>query len=235
MSALSAPLHIDVILMDIEGTTTPIDFVHSTLFPYAKKHLPAFVRTQRENSVVQDCLDALREELQLPPQEEESIIATLLQWIDEDVKHPILKKLQGMVWEKGYFDGDFTAPMYEDVVPSWKAWKEQEKQLAIYSSGSVKAQQLLFQFSNEGDIRSYLSEYFDTSVGSKREVPSYVNIAQVLKVDPEKILFLSDIFQELDAARATKIQTIQLLRPGTQACDHHPTATSFEEIAKLVQ
>lgn len=230
---MTAQYQVDLVLMDIEGTTTPIDFVKKILFPYSKIHLPKLIQEQSQDPQVKEYLNQVAQELQTESSgsvDQKKAIQTLLQWVDEDRKHSALKKLQGMVWKKGYFDGDYTAPLYEDVIPCWKKWRKQEKSLAIYSSGSIKAQKLLFQFTNEGDVRSYLSDYFDTSSGQKKESQSYQNIAESLQIAPQKILFLSDIAEELDAAKLTGMKTIQLVRPGTSACSQHEAVSTFEEI-----
>ena len=222
------------VLMDIEGTTTSIDFVHRTLFPYASNHLPDFIHSHVDHPEVQGYLGDVR--ATILAEEGRSELSTqhcidqLLHWIKTDRKHPALKALQGTIWKEGYEKGQYKGHLYEDVLPKWKLWKKQGKTLGIYSSGSVPAQKLLFGYSIAGDLNSYLSAYFDTKIGHKRDQQSYRNIAKAIKVPPSDVLFLSDVGAELDAAKAVGMQTIQLVRPGTQAVDNHPMANNFTEI-----
>ena len=225
---------ISFVLMDIEGTTTSIDFVHRTLFPYASAHLADFIHNNIDDKEIQGYLQdvqatILAEEGRSGLTTQQSI-DQLLTWIKKDRKHPALKSLQGLLWKEGYEKGEYQGHLYEDVLPKWKGWKAQGKTLGIYSSGSVAAQKLLFGYSIAGDLNRYLSAYFDTKVGQKRDQQSYYNIAQAIGTPPAEVLFLSDVGAELDAAKATGMLTIQLVRPGTTAVQNHPTASNFSEI-----
>lgn len=224
---------IKFILMDIEGTTTSISFVHEVLFPYASAHLEDYIRTNAQEANVQEELAAVKAtvlEEQNQSLSDQEAIQQLLQWIKEDRKHTALKNLQGYLWKTGYETGQYQGHIYDDVVPALDRWKAAGKQLGIYSSGSVPAQKLLFGYSDKGDLTPYLSAYFDTKIGHKREVPSYQNIQSELDIPAENILFLSDVEQELDAAQSAGFQTIQLVRPGTVATTKHRTVQTFDEI-----
>lgn len=225
---------VDYILMDIEGTTTAIDFVHRTLFPYARERMADFIAAAGNDPDVAEALAETAATLVAEGAGDTSrpaLIAALLAWIDADRKHPALKRLQGMIWEHGYRQGHFHAHLYDDVRPAWDRWRARGLLLGIYSSGSVQAQKLLFAHTPEGDLTGYLAHYFDTAVGHKREPQSYERVAKTLALAPARILFLSDIPEELDAARAVGMATTQLLRPGTAACDNHPTAASFDQVS----
>jgi len=221
------------VLMDIEGTTTAIDFVHKTLFPYAARHLARFVTEHGGEPRVAACLAEVKATVR--DQEGRAIddreaVAVLLRWIDEDRKHGALKSLQGMIWRQGYLDGDYVAHVYADVAPALAAWKRRGLILAIYSSGSIEAQKLLFAHTGAGDLTPLISHYFDTTSGPKRERESYLHIARDLAAAPGEILFLSDVAEELDAALAAGMATTQLLRPGTPVGSGHPTAADFSQI-----
>lgn len=222
-----------VILTDIEGTTTAIDFVHRVLFPYAHSHLEAYIARHADDPIVQvlvnDAACTVEEETGQRPEQQE-VVRYLLQWIEADRKHTALKTLQGMIWEEGYRLGHFTAHLYPDVAPRLRQWHSQGMRLAVYSSGSVQAQKLLFGHTELGDLTPLFSAYFDTHVGHKREAKSYETIAAQLQVPPAHILFLSDVTEELDAAENAGMRTIQLLRPGTTAGQHHATAATFDNI-----
>ncbi|RKZ82338.1 MAG: acireductone synthase [Candidatus Parabeggiatoa sp. nov. 1] len=212
---------IEAILTDIEGTTSSLSFVKDVLFPYAKEHLPHFVQTFASNPEVRTWLDATQQEVGKSMSDDE-IIQVLLQWIDEDRKTTPLKTLQGLIWEEGYCNGAYIAHMYEDAVRNLRKWQETGKKLFIYSSGSVKAQQLLFAHTEYGDLTPLFSGYFDTTIGHKRENHSYTTIAQAIQMEPAHILFLSDVVAELDAAKAVGVQTCCLVRDTVfdPSCPH---------------
>lgn len=221
------------ILTDIEGTTTDIDFVHQVLFPYAYEKLPAYVRLHEREPEVAEIISEVKQTM-LTEKEQiahvEAAIQQLLNWIQEDRKHPALKQLQGMIWQEGYETGGFRGHVYPDVVPQIEAWRAQGIGIGIYSSGSVAAQKLLFGYSTEGDLNHLFDHNFDTGVGHKKEANSYRNIAKEIGLSPEEILFLSDVEAELDAAKAAGLQTTQLVRPGIEPTKKHPTAKDFTEI-----
>ena len=221
---------IRAIVTDIEGTTSDIRFVHNVLFPYARERLPAFLNAQQYIEPVKTILDNLREEIAQPDATTADLLDTLLQFIDEDRKSTPLKALQGIIWRDGYVNGDFTGHLYPDVLPALEKWKAQGIDLYVYSSGSVAAQKLLFGYSDEGDITHLFSGYFDTLVGAKREEQSYRNIAEQLGIPAAQILFLSDIHQELDAAEAAGLRTVQLIRGDNDASSHHHQVSSFDHI-----
>lgn len=225
------------ILTDIEGTTSSISFVKDVLFPHARAKLPAFVREHGHDPAVRRWLDAVAVEISASACQDAVIVETLQGWIDEDRKHTALKALQGMVWEAGYKDRDFTAPLYPDVAPALHSWHAAGHPLAVYSSGSVPAQKLLFAHTDAGDLSALFSAFFDTEVGGKREAASYRTIAAKLARRPGDILFLSDVVAELDAARDAGLRTVLLDRrqdypqPRTgDAANGHARAESFADI-----
>jgi len=215
---------IKAILTDIEGTTSSISFVHDVLFPYAREHLGEYVRENADNPKVADKLQAVAKEVGCELSLDETI-AQLEQWIDEDKKATPLKSLQGMIWEAGYRTGAFTGHMYEDAVRNLRTWHEKGIHLYVYSSGSVHAQKLLFGHSDYGDLTPLFTGYFDTHIGHKREVSSYEAIASEIGVRAGDILFLSDISEELDAARCAGMQTRWLVRDAESI---EPTAAHLQ-------
>jgi len=202
---------IRAILTDIEGTTTSVSFVFDVLFPYARKHLGDYVRAHADDPAVREQLAAVAAEAGETLSDEQAI-AQLEHWIDEDRKITPLKALQGMVWKAGYENGDFTGHVYEDAARRLRQWRDGGIRLYVYSSGSVQAQKLLFGYSDAGDLAPLFDGYFDTRIGGKREAASYERIAEQLGMPAVEILFLSDIGEELDAARAAGMQTRWLIR-----------------------
>ncbi|RMP83964.1 acireductone synthase [Pseudomonas syringae] len=221
---------IKAILTDIEGTTSAVSFVFDVLFPFAKKHLPGFVRQNAGQPAVASQLQAVRTEAGEPDADVERVIAILLEWIVEDRKATPLKALQGMVWEQGYNAGQLKGHVYPDAVDALKHWHQQGYRLYVYSSGSIQAQQLIFGCSEAGDLSGLFSGYFDTTSGPKREAQSYRTIAQAIECPAENILFLSDIVEELDAAQAAGMITCGLARDGGVLAGHR-YVSSFALIA----
>lgn len=219
---------VSAILSDIEGTTTSISFVHDVLFPYAKKNVAQYVTEHSQE------LTSLIDEVKMlsgnPNATLDEVIATLLTWMNQDKKITPLKTLQGMMWESGYKQGDFQGHVYEDAYLFLMKWKEQGIPLYIYSSGSVKAQKLLYGYSTYGDMTPLFSGYFDTTTGPKKESLSYESIAQKMNLAPQSILFLSDSVEELDAAHAAGMQTLLLVRDGKPASCKHRYVLAFDQI-----
>lgn len=223
--------NIKAIVTDIEGTTTSLSFVKDVLFPYADTHMQAFAEQHHTDPCVMGQLEAVRRQSGHPEFSLPDIVAQLRQWIAEDKKATPLKAIQGMLWEEGYKNGDFTGHVYEDAARNLHQWHEQGIKLYVYSSGSVHAQKLLFGYSDAGDLTAVFSGYFDTQIGNKREAAAYAHILAALDCTAEQILFLSDVAEELDAARQVGFQTCCLIRENQPTSGlEHPWVTDFDKI-----
>ena len=220
---------IKAILTDIEGTTSAVSFVFDVLFPYAKAHLPAYVRKHADDAQVAAQVQAVRVDSGEPGADVERVIEILLDWIAEDRKATPLKALQGMVWQQGYLAGELKGHVYPDAVEALRRWHAEGFRLYVYSSGSIQAQKLIFGRSEAGDLSSLFSGYFDTTSGPKREEASYRTIASAIGVAAHEILFLSDIVEELDAAQAAGMATCGLVRSGGRL-EGHANVASFAVI-----
>jgi len=232
---------VKVILSDIEGTTSSISFVKDVLFPYAAEHLPQYVRDHINDDAVKAALQqtaelAAEDGEKITPDDTEALIAKLLQWIAEDRKATPLKAVQGLIWKTGYENGDYQAHMYPDATEYLKKWHDSGLPLYVYSSGSVKAQELFFGYSQDGNLLPLFKGHFDTLVGGKRETQSYLNILADLQknhagLHANNVLFLSDIKEELDAAKEAGMQTVWLVRENDIPADaEHKAVKSFAEI-----
>lgn len=221
---------IRAIVTDIEGTTGSIRFVHDVLFPYARERLAAFIAQHANEPVVAEQLATVRDMAGEPEADQARLAEILEGWIDADRKATPLKALQGMIWESGYRQGDFTGHVYPDVVERLNAWHMAGIALYVYSSGSVQAQKLLFAHSDAGDLTPLFSGYFDTNTGAKGATESYRRIAAKLGVAESEILFLSDVVAELDAAAAAGLHTTQLVRESGMVTGNHPVAASFDAV-----
>ena len=223
---------VKAIVTDIEGTTSSIDFVHNVLFPFARKHMRNFLRSNLQRPEVQAEIEAVRVEMNQPDAALEQVVSTLEQWMAEDRKATPLKALQGMLWKAGYERDEYVSHLYPDAVHGLRRWHAAGLTLAVFSSGSVAAQKLLFTHTEYGDMTPLFSHWFDTNIGNKREPGAYQHIASALQLPAAEILFLSDIEQELDAAADAGMQTAWLLRdqPIDTAAAGHPQYPDFDRI-----
>ncbi|MDO5670310.1 MAG: acireductone synthase [Corynebacterium sp.] len=224
-----------VIVLDIEGTTSSTWFVHDTLYPYSRDRF-ADVLSREGHPDVERARGQIIEEAGLDPEAGvDKLVAALEGWLDSDEKRTPLKTLQGLIWAEGFTAGDLTAHFYPDAIPAIRSWHEQGIDLKIFSSGSVNAQTSWFGNSPEGDLLPMFSGHFDTeNAGPKKIATSYANIRQAIGVPAEQILFLSDLVEELDAARADGWGTVGVRRAGDQYFDrgvgNHPEISSFEQV-----
>ncbi len=247
MAAADLPEPVRAILLDIEGTTTPIDFVYGTLFPFARARIGDFVQRHRDRADVREDIQALRVEYALEDSqapglpawrggsanaEADSAVNYALWLTERDRKSTPLKSLQGRIWQAGYLSGELRGQLYPDVAPAFRRWRTQGRTMAIFSSGSVLAQKLLFAHSTAGDLASFISAYFDTTTGPKQDAQSYGRITAALRLPPADLLFCSDVVPELDAARRAGIHTALCARSGTGAPVNvpHSVIRTFNEV-----
>lgn len=236
------------ILLDIEGTTTPITFVHEVLFPYARSRVRSYLAEHFGDPETLTDLAKLRDEhaadVKQNPQPPALVVGSTdaeidsfvvyLQWlIDSDRKSTGLKSLQGKIWRQGYLEGTLKAPLFDDVAPAVERWRGAGLKISIFSSGSSLAQKLLFAHTQAGDLTRFIDDYFDTTLGPKTEVKSYRHIATALQLPENEVLFISDVVSELDAASAAGMHTRLCVRPGNHAQprpERHQNIRSFNEI-----
>jgi enolase-phosphatase E1 len=236
------------ILLDIEGTTTPIAFVHEVLFPYAHERVRNYLAEHFDTPEMLGDIANLRDDhaadvkLNLRPPmliagtrdaEIDSLVAYVHWLIDRDRKSTGLKSLQGKIWRQGYLEGTLKAPLFADVAPALERWHREGLRIGIFSSGSSLAQKLLFAHTERGDVTRYIDDYFDTTIGLKTEVESYRRIAAALSLPPKEILFISDVAGELDAANSSGMQTLLCVRPGNHIQPHperYQNIQTFEEV-----
>ena len=203
--------------MDIEGTTSSISFVKDVLFPYFLLNIDDINKL----SNIKEVKYAFGQVLRLVKQDEnrdittsEEVILQLKKWCEQDLKITPLKTLQGILWQKGYQNGELLGHVYDDVPVMLENWNFLGKKMGIFSSGSVNAQKLLFSHSVKGNLSTYFSNYFDTNIGSKRDSDTYSLITKQLALPSNRILFLSDVIEELAAADMAGMKTIQITREG---------------------
>ncbi|KAI9353107.1 2,3-diketo-5-methylthio-1-phosphopentane phosphatase [Pilaira anomala] len=245
----------DTVILDIEGTITPITFVKETLFPYVTSGLSSFLDRTWDSPELKTQIDLLREqakkdvdaklehailiptENQASSQEVKDAVIKTIQWqMKADRKIGALKSFQGFMWKEGYESGELRGVVYDDVVPALEKWKAAGKTIYIYSSGSVPAQKLLVGYTTKGDLMHFFSGYFDTGVGLKTESESYKNIAKLIKKenDTNNILFVTDNINEIVAATEAGYQVVISDRPGNAPLGpeskQYKIVTSFDQI-----
>jgi len=233
------------LLLDIEGTTTPVAFVYDVLFPFARAHVQEFLERHIAAEEVSFDLALLRQEhakdvagdLSAPPivesSEPQSIVGYVYWLMDRDRKSTGLKSLQGKIWEEGYRSGALKSEVFPDVPLALQRWHKADLKIAIFSSGSVLAQQLLFAHTTAGDLTQFIQAYFDTTTGPKTDPESYHRISSELKLHPEQILFISDVTAELEAATNGGMQTALCIRPGNleqPKVNEHRIIRSFDDV-----
>jgi enolase-phosphatase E1 len=236
------------VLLDIEGTTTPIDFVYKRLFPYAgariKSYLAGHLLDEDVRSIILELYEEHAKDTRAglnPPllagassEPRVEAVADYALWLmDLDRKSTPLKALQGRIWEEGYASGELVSQVFADVPAALARWSEAGKDLRIYSSGSELAQRLLFSNTEAGDLTRYIRGYFDTKTGPKREAETYRRISEAFQLSPRDILFISDVVAELDAARGAGFETMLAIRPGNHPQPEesgHITITSFDQL-----
>jgi enolase-phosphatase E1 len=237
-----AERRLDAVLIDIEGTTTPIAFVHDVLFPFARTHLADWLEARSSSAEFNEVFEQLAREhaadrargANVPAWDTSTLSATrasiaryAVALMDEDRKSPGLKLLQGLIWESGYQAGELRGQVFADVPPALHRWRAAGLRLAIYSSGSELAQRRLFESTLDGDLTSLFDGFFDTAVGGKKESASYLRIVERLRVSVERTMFISDVTAELDAAKSAGLQVILSLRDGNAV---QPSAEKYERV-----
>jgi enolase-phosphatase E1 len=241
----SSPLlknQVYIIALDIEGTTTPVEFVYKTLFPYANRKLESFLREHFQEPEVESLIQQLysqhqadeRQGLQpsawIDDEHDESRMRSCVEYcrwlMARDSKSTPLKSLQGKIWQEGYALGELHGQVYADVPPAFNRWRQQKREICIYSSGSVLAQQLLFRSTSYGDLTTRISAFFDTRIGAKTETESYRKIAEALTHSPRDLLFISDAMKEVKAACDAGMQAI--------ICDRNLQAPQPEEAKTVI-
>ena len=235
-----------MILLDIEGTTTPIAFVTQVLYPYARTHVRSYLYRHGNSPQYLALMSAFREEhaadeqsgvpvlpWAAPGADARPSVQAYAEWLmDRDRKSPALKELQGYIWEEGYQRRALVGQVYEDVPRAFERWRREGVRVGIFSSGAVLAQRWLFRCSSAGDLSPFVQWFFDTHAGSKQEPTSYTRIAEEVGELPPQVLFVSDAVPELNAARAAGLGTIMTVRAGNipQPPHDHRVVRSFDEI-----
>lgn len=234
---------VKALLLDVEGTTTPVSFVYEVLFPYARRHLRSYLTVSAGSAEVREAAALLTAEwsddiaggdsvpTRQPNARDPESLHDYLSWLmDHDRKSPGLKLIQGRIWDRGYQDGELRGQVFADVQSAFARWAAMGVAIGIYSSGSVLAQRLLFAHSDSGNIATLIDHYFDTSVGPKRAPESYERIASAFRLDPPEIAFISDVDAELEAARDAGCRVLMCVRPGNAATTSNvaPIVHSFD-------
>lgn len=223
------------IVIDIEGTTSSTWFVQRTLYPYSRERFAEYLAAHRDRPDVDAMVQMVRELANEPGADDSRVVWWLEHWLDRDQKVTPLKAFQGWIWGEGFDRGDLTSHFFDDAIPAMRRWKAAGLNLSIFSSGSVNAQRAWFGNTPEGSILPLFSHHFDTeNIGHKRVADSYRKMTSELGVPPDRIVFLSDLVAELDAAREAGWNTVGVRREGDEYWDagigEHLAITSFDQL-----
>lgn len=227
------------IVIDIEGTTSSTWFVHRTLYPFSRERFADYLR--RETPVIAEVRTQIETEAGIGPDAPiEEHVRVLNAWLDRDDKRTPLKTLQGLIWRDGFDSGELTSHFFADALPTLRRWRGQGIRLAVFSSGSVDAQQAWFGHTPEGSVLPLFEAHFDTrNAGPKKVRRSYEVIRQALGLPARRILFLSDLVEELDAAATDGWLTCGVRRRGDQYWERgvagHPEVYRLDELCWEVE
>ncbi|WP_051229442.1 acireductone synthase [Paludibacterium yongneupense] len=230
MPGLEATEGLAGIVLDVEGTVCGVEFVREILFPYARRHLAAYLDDHAGETQLEGILAETRQRAGRPLTRDQTR-DQLLQWMADDRKLAPLKSLQGLIWEAGYRSGQLLAPLYPDVAPLLREWRSRGLRLYVYSSGSVHAQRLFFAHSTHGDLSAMFDGYFDTGVGGKLDPASYAAIAERTGLAPGSLLFLSDHAGEVAAAAAAGWRALRVDRGAASVETDAAAIRSFDELS----
>ncbi|ABL98286.1 acireductone synthase [Shewanella amazonensis] len=221
---------IRAIVVDTAGTTTDLNFIQQTLFPYSAKVMADFLREHQHNPLVDYCIGDVRDIALETDADIDRVAEILVQWIAEDRKVTPLKTLQGLIWKQGYANDEFKGHIYPDFIDAIKTYRAQGLRVYSFSSGSVDAQKLLFSHSDSGDLTELFNGHFDTRTGNKLDKQAYANIVNTISLTPRQILFVSDVVEELKAAEAAGMITCQMVREPSQRTGKYRIIQSFSEL-----
>ena len=230
------------VLLDIEGTTSSISFVYDEMFPYVRDTLTSFLSENWGSPALLTALDKLAVDVDQDPktwlsgtteQNQQIVAKAVIGLMDADVKATGLKEIQGMIWKSGFQTGQLVAHLFDDVAECIQAWKASGLDVRIYSSGSIAAQKLFFGHSIAGDLLDQFSGHYDTTIGSKREAESYRKINKKFSCEPGQIVFISDVVEELAAAKEAGLQTVLSVRPGNKPAPENHGYLAIKSFAEL--
>lgn len=237
------------VLLDIEGTTTPLSYGTNTLVPYVRARVERWLADHWAEPAVAAVVAALRAQANADLESglvdtpavavsgtstlavvQSTVVANVLWQMDGGRKSTALKRLQGLIWAGGYASGELRGELFPDVHVALRGWKARGVRVAVYSSGSVEAQRLLFRHSVAGDLTPLLAGHYDTNVGCKREPGSYTAIVAAAGFTAADTLFITDVHAEADAAVAAGLSAAISVRKGNEPL---PRATKHKLVTSL--
>lgn len=215
-----------ILIFDVEGTTTSVSFVRDTLFSYIRNNLYDYINNQWDDEEFKIVVALLTDQSNtdvrnnvkgvVPITEgnnkKDSVYFNVLWQMNEKRSTPSLKLLQGHVMRLGFKTGALVGHVYRDFENLLQTIYESDCRVYTYSSGSVEAQELLFEHSIYGNLSKYFKGHFDSGIGKKDDPESYKNIARKLKCKPESIGYFTDSYEEADAAAEAGCRTFVICR-----------------------
>jgi enolase-phosphatase E1 len=224
-----------VIILDFHGTVSPINWEEECILPYVKQNLSNYLDQNWTNHKVVDLVNKLRnqsfEQHFVFENEESPVISAedpaesddktvkrttveFINWLIDKKKDTTESlKLQKLVWLEGYHKRELRTPVFEDVLPALKNFRDKGFKIAIFSGVDSSLCHQLFENTTEGDLSSYFGKFFDTTTGNKKDPESYRRIANELSVKESDILYITDYGQEAKIAHTTGVQCLLIIRP----------------------
>ncbi|XP_013397492.2 enolase-phosphatase E1 [Lingula anatina] len=227
--------NVKVLLLDVEGTTSPISFMKNEVNQYVTENIQEYLTKNWESEELQNVITSLREQAQQDkeagtegvvevkaaddPQEE--VIASItenLKWqMSQEKATTAACQLQSQILREAFKMEKMKGKLFDDVVPALKEVATDSRQVYLFSTTSMDVQKLLFTYSAQGDNSKCLSGFFDSKVGAKTEMESYKNIINDIGVKPEETLYVTDMPAEAQAAGKAGIGVFLLNRPENPA------------------
>jgi enolase-phosphatase E1 len=223
---------IAAIVIDIEGTTSPTSSVREKLYAYTRQHLGQWL-ADNLGGAADPVIAETRVLAGQPDATPAEVTEILCDWLNSDIKAEPLKTAQGLICAEGFRSGALHGEFFDDVPEALAAWHGIGIALHVFSSGSVRNQQDWFANARGQELASLISGWFDLSTaGAKGESSSYEKIAKAIGLAPDRILFLSDHPDELDAAAAAGWSVLGVDRPGEPNSPRppHRWIHSFDEV-----
>jgi enolase-phosphatase E1 len=223
---------IAAVVIDIEGTTSPTSSVREKLYDYTRQHLGQWL-ADHLGGAADPVIAETRVLAGKPDATAADVTGILCDWLNSDIKAGPLKTAQGLICAEGFCSGALHGEFFDDVPAALATWHDRGIALHVFSSGSVRNQQDWFATAHGGELASLISGWFDlSSAGAKGESSSYETIAKTIGLAPDRILFLSDHPDELDAALAAGWSVVGVDRPGEPNSPRppHRWIHSFDEV-----
>lgn len=218
-----------ILLLGVEGTTTPVTFTTEKLLPYMKENAKSYLESHFDEEECQSDLDALREQASaagkdatvIPASTEDNkgavidaAVDVLTNMLDTGCKSGALSQIDAHMMREAYKTGLVQGELYADVVPALRMMLDNGRKAYTLSSTSAEAQKLLFGYSDKGNVSELFSGFFDSSMGARDDKETYSKVLETVGVKADEILYLTSRPAEARAAGEAGLRTMIVTRGG---------------------